>query len=265
MIATTPRTASLYRKLVKVRVALAQFAHRTIRHPGGGLVTIGSAFQELRQLRQVIRAEQDAESHRHEKVGRFQRFLTWFLPILDGFVFLWFMIGIMNVDLRQPGLLFGIAAVFATIATVVVAAWNAVLGQRLRIHKSESKGIIWDAVETLDKIMLGISAVMALLVGTMMFVRVHEEIYQATGANNAASIIIAVALAAAVVVLNLYVLLLVFQDGSTQTHRADQLTRKLRRPVRRHERDQATVVRLEAQLRLLQGGFAGEVPELPAA
>jgi hypothetical protein len=63
------------------------------------------------------------------------------------------------------------------------------------------------------------------------------------------------------VVLNLYVLISAFHDGSDLTHRERQLARRVKRRLRRYERNQEKAARLTEHLRQMQGQD-GRPPEL---
>lgn len=260
---TPARTSSLERKLAGARFFVTHFSTRLVRDPGGGLVTVGKAMVEIDELRAQIGRDRRLGSYRHNKITSLQRFLVGSLPLIDGAVLFWFLLGVLNVDLRRLDALMIVAAVLAVLGTVAVAAWNTAVGRRLQVAKNDAGGIIWEAVDGVERIMLGISAVVALLVGAMMDVRVADEVYQATGVADATSVIVGVTLGASIVVLNLYVLHLAFADGSNITRRADALERCLRSPVRRFERNLARVDRLEEQIRLVRANSAVESPALP--
>jgi hypothetical protein len=252
MIRSSVRTRNLERKLAKARFRVSRFTQRALRDPRGGLILVGSALAEMTQIRLQIATEQLHGSHRHDKITIFQRGLSWFLPMLDGSILFWFLVGVLNVDLRRFDFLLVVAAALALLCTIAIAAWTAALGERLQIAKSDTRGLIWDAVDTIERGMLTITIVMALLIGAMMYVRVEDEIYQATGLVGATAIVIALTLAAAVVILNLYILHLAFADGSSLTRRADQLARRVHPHVRRCERNQALMHRIEEQIRQLR-------------
>ncbi len=254
MNGTSIRTGSLERKLGKARFAIERFQHRMVRDPGGGLVPLGTALTEIARLRAGIGHDQSLGSRLHDKISGFQRFLAGALPLLDGGVLFWFLVGVLNVDLRRFDFLMLIAAMLAVLGTIAVAAWNAALGRRLQVAKNDTGGVIWDAVDGVERIMLGLTAVVSLLVGAMMYVRVADEVYQATGvAGSATAVVISLTLAVAIVVLNLYVLHLAFADGSHLTRRADGLARTVAPHIRRNEREQRRVDGLVEQIRQVHG------------
>jgi hypothetical protein len=78
----------------------------------------------------------------------------------------------------------------------------------------------------------------------MMWVRVRDEVFQATGVLDAGGVVIAATLAAAVLVVNVYVLYLSWSDGSDETREIETLGHALTA----HLRDQERLGRLEVKL-----------------
>jgi hypothetical protein len=213
-----------------------RFGTATVRDPRGGLTTVHDAVTRMAEAHSVVDADERRGSRRHDRISRGQRWLVRILPCIDGLVLLWFVAGVLNVDPRYPDPTALVAVAFAVLGTVAVAAWSAAVGEQLRRFKDADRALVWLAVDPLRRAMVAVSLAMTLLLAALMYVRVSDEVYEATGQTGTLPTVVAVVLAAAVALVNLYVLHCAFADGSPETTDLDRLGRALRKHVRRHER-----------------------------
>lgn len=213
-------------------------AAQRVRDPRGGLVTVENALSRMDELRHRIDVDERAGSRAHDRISRLQRILLRLLPPLDGVILFWFLTGVLNADLRTVDATVVIAAALALLCTVGVAAWTAAVGEHMQRYKDPGRNVVWPLVDGLARGMLVLTAIMAALLATMMYLRVEDEVYQSTGAPGPTATIIAATLATAVATVNLYVLYLSFTDGSALTRELDRLAGVLAPHLRR--RDQRT-------------------------
>jgi hypothetical protein len=208
----------------------------TVRDPRGGITTAAVVIDRMARAHARIDADERAGSHRHDRISRGQRRSLRLLPVLDGVVLLWFLVGVLNVDLRRPDPTLVVAVALALLGTLAVAAWSAAVGEHLRRSKDADRRLVWAAVDGTGRGMVVLTAAMVGLLAVLMFVRVSDEVHQATGDGGTIAVVVALALAGAVVLLNLYILYLSMSDGSAVTTELDRLGRALRPHLRRHER-----------------------------
>jgi hypothetical protein len=162
--------------------------------------------------------------------------LRGLLPLLDGVVFWWFLIGVLNIDLAHPQPTLGVSIALAVLGTVALAAWAGIVGEHLARFVDARRRLAWAAVDVVGRAMLLATAVVWGLLAAMMWVRVRDEVFQATGVVDVGGAIVASALAAAVVVVNAYVLYLSWSDGSDETREAEVLARALAPHLRARQR-----------------------------
>jgi hypothetical protein len=235
MINPTASTQIQHRQVLH-RDAVELIASTPIRDPRGGLTTVAAASADMQDLRHAVLGETRAGSRRHLRISRTQRLVVRLLPALDWVVLVWFLTGVLNVDLRvvDPALL--VAVALALLCTIAVAAWTSAVGEHIQRSKDDRGDVVWQHLDTTSWALLAITLVMSALLGVLMYVRVADEVYQATGVADATGVAIALALAASVVLLNTYVLYLSFRDGSVATRDLDRLGRAVAPHVRRQHR-----------------------------
>jgi len=247
-----PVVAHLQLRLRAREVAALRFLDTPVRDPRGGITTVDAALERMAEAHRRITADEQAGSEQHRRISRGQRWLLRLLPLLDGLILFWFLTGILNADLRTIDTTVIIAAALALLCTVAVAAWTATVGEHLRRYKDIGRNLVWGAVDGLGRGMVVLTALMCALLAAMMYVRVSDEVFQATGVAGVGAIVIAITLAAAVVLVNGYVLYLSFSDGDSVTTELDRLGRVVSPHLRRRDRDlsQAGEVarRIEARL-----------------
>jgi MFS family permease len=269
----TPAVARLQRRRAAHEAAAARVPLRPVRDARGGLLSVGDALARLARLRARIEADEREGSHVHERISRGQRWQLRVLPLLDGLILFWFLAGVLNADLRTVDVTVVVAASLALLCTVAVAAWTAVVGEHLQRWKDRDRNLVWCAVDGVGWGMLALTAVMAALLAAMMYIRVSDEVFQATGVPGVGATVIGLTLSAAVVLVNAYILHLTFSDGSSVTRELDRLGRTLAPHLRRRHRNLARAERVRGRIRLrlaaeerLRGPFAGgRRLELPAA
>ena len=221
---------------------------RVVRDPRGGVAPVSALVEDSTRLRRSVLADVAAGSRRHDRISGAQRFWLHTLPAVDGLVLFWFMAGVLNVDLTAPGILVVVAVVLALLGTIAVAAWTATTGRSLRRFKSDDGALEWSALDGTARGLLALTSAAVLLLGTLMCVRVHEEVFQATGETGPVPVIVALVLAVAVVLVNVFVLELTFDDGSRETTDLDRLARAVRPHLRRRERRLLRAGRLESRI-----------------
>jgi hypothetical protein len=231
-----PALSGLRRRLTRHRSAAHHIPGTPVRDPRGGRSTVDELLDRRAEVHARIDAEERDGSRRHHRISLGRRWLLRLLPVLDGLVLCWFLVGVLNADLRNPDPTVAVAAVLAVLGSIAVAAWNATVGEHLRRWKDEDGNLEWGAVDGVGRGLLGAGAVMWALLGAMMYVRVSDEVYQATGVDGAAVVVVALALSAAVVLVNAYVLVLAFADGSPLTGELDRIGRAAGPAVRRRHR-----------------------------
>ncbi|TWF80303.1 hypothetical protein FHX44_116246 [Pseudonocardia hierapolitana] len=246
----SPIVARLQRRRAAHEAAAARVPLRPVRDPRGGLVSLQDALARQAQLRARIDADERDGSHVHDRISPGQRWQLRLLPLLDGLILFWFLAGVLNADLRTVDTTAVVAASLALLCTVAVAAWTAAVGEHLQRCKDRDRNLVWGAVDGIGRAMLALTAAMAGLLGAMMYVRMSDEVYQATGAPGAGATIIGLTLAAAVVLVNVYILHLAFSDGSTVTRELDRLGRIVAPHLRRRARHLALAERLRGRIRL---------------
>lgn len=219
-----------------------------VRDPRGGVTTVGTLVTDGARVRASVLAEREAGSEEHRRISGGQRAALRLLPLLDGLVMFWFLIGVLNVDLREPDATMLVALALALLCTVAVAAWVGTVGRHLRGWKDADGNPVWVATDGTCRGMLVLTGIAVSMLGVLMYVRVADEVYQATGVGGAGASVVAVVLAIAVVLVNLYVLYLSFADGSSRTTDADRLARAVRPHLRRRARELARADRLTARI-----------------
>jgi hypothetical protein len=208
-----------------------------VQDPLGGLTSVGAALVRMNDVKARVQTETDDGFVHHRRVGPGRRLARRLLPVLDGLILLWFLAGVLNADLTVFDVTLAVAAALALLCTVAVAAWTSLVGEHLQRSRDPRTGdLVWAHLDATSWGMLGLTAVMDLLLGTMMWVRVQDEVAQAAALPGAAATVIALALAFAVVLVNVYVLALAFTDGSAQTRELDQIARIVRPHLRRERR-----------------------------
>jgi MFS family permease len=156
--------------------------------------------------------------------------------MIDGVILFWFLAGVLNLDLNTPHFMIAVAAALAVLGTVVSAAWSVAVGEHLQRYKDEQRNLVWGAVDGVGRGMVYITGIFIALLAALMYVRVSDEVYQATGVVGIASTVIALAFAAAVVLVNTYMLYLSFSDGTSRTRELDRLGRQIKPHLRRRDR-----------------------------
>ena len=224
-----------------------------IRDPRGGITTVADALARMEKKQREIDDIAQAGSRYHHRISTAQRRLVHLLPLLDGLILLWFLTGVLNVDLTRFDPTLAIAAALALLCTAGVAAFNTVVGQHLQRSKDRhTADLVWDHLDLTSWILLALGIAMASLLGVMMDVRVSDEVFQATGVLGGAAAIIALTVAAATVLVNLAVIYLSYRDGSPLTHELDQLAHSTRHHLsREHQaraRAQATTRRIHIRV-----------------
>lgn len=216
--------------------AAEAFGETTVPDPRGGVTTVVALLRRTAALHGRLDADEGADRLWHLRIGTWQRVLACTLPLLDLVILTWFLAVTINVDLSTFDPLLLVAVALAVLCTVAVAAWGAVVGEHLRTAKQADRSLSWDAVDGMGRAMLAVSAVVTVALATLMYVRVDDEVRQATGASTIAGPIVAATLAVSVAVLHVYVLYLSFRDGSAYTAELDRAGRALRPHLRRRER-----------------------------
>jgi hypothetical protein len=247
-----PYLASAQRRQAEQQDAVARTASIPIKDPRGGVITVGAAVADMQYLHRTIGEETREGSERHRRISQEQRLVRRLLPALEGVILFWFLAGVLNADLRTLDPTFAVAAAFAVLCTIVVAAWISAVGEHLQRSKDDCGDLAWEHLDGTSWTMLTITGVMMLFLGVLMYVRVSDEVYQAAGVHDVAIMAVAITLAAAVVLLNVYVLYLSFRDGSVMTRDLDRLGRAvgphLRRQHRARSRAQAAARRIEVRV-----------------
>jgi MFS family permease len=226
--------SGLRRKLAVARHDLAEVGDRVVTDAHGGADTVRGITAHLADIQHRIRT--DPSPGRHRRISAGQRWLLRLLPLLDGAILWWFLVGVLNVDVRTPDPDFAIAVALALLATVALAAWAAIVGEHLARFVDDRRRTAWAAVDAVGWAMVVLTAAVWALLAAMMWVRVRDEVFQATGVLDAGGVVIAAALAAAVVVVNAYVLYLSWSDGSDETREAERLGRTLTPHLRDRQR-----------------------------
>ena len=229
-----PAASGLRRKLAVARHDLAVLGDRVVPDAHGSADTVRGLAAHLTVVQQRIRT--DRAPGRHRRISTAQRWLLRLLPLLDGAILCWFLVGVLDVDVRRPDANVGVAVALALLATVALAAWASVVGEHLARFVDDRRRMAWAAVDAVGWGMVVLTAVVWALLAAMMWVRVRHEVYEATGVLDTGGVVIAAALAAAVVVVNAYVLYLSWSDGSDETREAERLGRILTPHLRDRQR-----------------------------
>lgn len=267
----TPRLTALRRRLADHLAAAEHLEDRPLRDPRGGRTPTAQLLARREELHDRIDAEERTGSRLHHRISRGRSWLVRVLPLVDGLVLCWFLIGVLNVDLEAPGVTLAVAVALAVLGSVAVASWNAAAGEHLRRWKDDQGNLEWGAVDGVGHGLLLAGAATWILLAAMMYVRVGDEAYQAGGVAGPATAVVAVAFAAAIVLVNAYVLVLGFADGSPLTGELDRLGRSLgpallarHRHRVRAERSRARITaRIEAHRRVTRPVLGGGLRALP--
>lgn len=243
-----PAAGGLRRRRAAALSNVEGFGDQVVRDPRGGRTSAGELVARGFGLHGRIDAEQRGGTRRHDRISRGRRALTRVLPVLDGLVLFWFIAGVLNADLRRVDVTTVVAAVLAVLASVAVAAWNTWVGEHLQDFTDRDRHLVPGALDGVAVLMVGATALVWGLLGAMMTLRVSEEIYQSTGQRGVTAWVVALALAAALVLLNAYVLHLALCDGSPLTRELHAIGRVLRGPLRRRERHRRRAVALKHRL-----------------
>ena len=229
-----PAASALRRRLAVARHDLAGIGERIVPDAQGSADTVRGLTAHLADVQQRIRT--DPASSRHRRISSAQRWLRRLLPLLDGAVLSWFLVGVLNVDVRHPDADAAVAVALALLATVALAAWATIVGEHLARFVDDRRRLAWAAVDAVGWGMVVLTATVWTLLAAMMWVRVRNEVYEATGVLDTAGVVIPAALAASVVVVNAYVLYLSWSDGSDETREAERLGRILTPHLRDRQR-----------------------------
>lgn len=243
-----PRQARLKRQQARRRHRASEFGDTPVASLHGGSTPIKTVIASVKRIHDQVEDEARAGSHRHRRISRAQHWHIKVLPAMDALVLFWFLLGVLNADLRRPDATVMIAAVLALLCTVAIAAWNAGIGHYLRRFKAHDGGLVTAEIDRMGRVMLGATVTTWTLLGAMMYLRVSDEIYQATAVPGVGAAIIGLVLAAAIVLVNAYVTYLAFSDGSELTSDLDALSQVLAVPVRQHLHDLAVIDSIEHHL-----------------
>lgn len=186
----------------------------------------------------VISESVAAGERQHRRVGRGHRIIGRLLPWLDALLFGYFVSGVSNADLSAPWttpVASLVALALALLVVLIVAAFAPWLGRHLRHDKDVDGELNWPGLGPIATGILLLWVMLLVGMGVTMFVRVQAEAGYA-GADSGTGIVVSGLLALAVVVLNVYVLLVAFADGSAETDDLQARSRVIRRHDRRRRR-----------------------------
>jgi hypothetical protein len=232
-----------------VLARVREFAGTPVRGARGQRIPIRVALREAVRLQRRVDTEEASGSHRHERVGAGRRAIAAGLPVLEFALLCWFMAGVLNVDLDRPGFTAVMAAALAALGSVTWAAWSRTLAAHLRRYKGGSGSLAWRHVDPLGRAMTYLTVVGGLLLAVLMYMRVDDEVYQATGRNGLAGVVLSLVLASASLILTEFLLYISFADGSNVTDDLDHLARVTRKPIARLRRDMRRAERLGQRIR----------------
>ncbi|HEX3784098.1 MAG TPA: hypothetical protein VHX38_30955 [Pseudonocardiaceae bacterium] len=184
--------------------------------PHGQNLTVAEARRRASELEEQIDTAQALGNHRHRRVSRLIRWLTFIaVAVVDLPIMLWLASSVFNVDWTNPvGLPLLISVVVSVLATGGAAVALHHLGHNQRQHKNKRRQLDWAELSVGAKANLVTVGLLVGLMGVVMFVRVDTE-GVLSGLDELATLL-AVLVAVVLVVSALLVFWTAFRDGSLE-------------------------------------------------
>lgn len=229
-----------------------------IRSPRGGRCTLRDAQSIQNELRVRVDAEIRQGDHRHDRVGRWLRQVPKLL-IADLLVTVWFFSSVFNVDWAQPAVVpLLLSLVFAFLATGIGYIVLTKTGEHLRTFKDWNRKIPWHALDATAIGFIAGAVVVSALLSAMVYVRLHEEIFDALGSEKTGvALTVAVIFACLYMAGNLAIVAVNAFDGSEITHELEAFGRAIKRPSRKIGRLRRKAHRIGVSIKQLEEATHG--------
>ncbi|WP_280351498.1 FlxA-like family protein [Nocardia abscessus] len=218
----------------------------------GELLTSVQAEDRLKQLVTTVADETANGSLKHRRVPASLRRLALFVTVVDAPVLTFFLSQLFNVNWTDPtGSLVPllITLVFAVLGSVAIALGLGFFARQLRAHKGKDGELTLPPRQRagLPLLFLVLSIAAVLGTGLIMAYRIVAD-GLAADTNVFAACLFGLFFAVVVVMQNVVVFAVHYEDGSTATEELDHLTRQLR-PIRtKQQRLKTQIEQLNAQL-----------------
>jgi hypothetical protein len=204
-----------------------------VRHPDGGLRSVGEATQDEASQAAQIEDDRAKGSRKHQRLPRWLGRIPQLVLVVDFCLLLYFFAGITDVDWASPlsaDLVF--AALLAVMVTVLAYGFLSFTGHRLRSHKDHSGAIAFSDLDSVTKVSACAAVVAIVVLSALMFTRMRTEVLYALGPHAwATALLIAVTLAAVSALANFLVMAVHALDGSDEVARLEALSRAVNGPL----------------------------------
>ena len=192
-------------------------------------------WADVDELRQRVSHEMAMKSRKHHRLPRWMRTIPKFVLFFDFALLLYFFGGVTNVNwyaALSPSLAF--AAALAGMMTVLSYGFLAFTGHTLQLHKDHTGTVDREAVDGFAKATFAMAMMVIAVVGALMYVRIHSEVFNALGARaGVTALVIPLAVAVVSAGANFLVVLIHMRDGSAEVARLNRLAAATRRPARK--------------------------------
>jgi hypothetical protein len=204
-----------------------------VKHPDGGERTVADTQADEEAQRKMINEEKKLDSHKHDRLPPWQRWIPKFVLLFDFALLLYFFAGITNVYWQSPlSMALAFAAALAAMVTVLSYGFLAFTGHRLRSHKNHEGAPDVRALDGLTKAGCGAAIAVIAVLAVLMYLRMHSEVLDALGGQaGQGALVIALSVAVVSAVANCLVVLIHAFDGSDEVARLDKLAAATRRPA----------------------------------
>ncbi len=217
----------------------AHWMGRRVRHPDGGEHVVESTLHDEKVQRAAISADRSNGSKRHDRLPGWICQVPKLVLGCDLGLLLFFFSGITDVDWARPSpsaaLLFAIMLALAV--TVLAYGLFAFAGHRLRSFRNHAGQVHLTDLDGFTKLITAGAAVGIIVLATLMFARMDDEVAGALGpGSGATALLVALALAVVSALANFLVVAIHAHNGSYEVDRLDKLSAATRRAYARAHR-----------------------------
>jgi len=225
-------------KQARLRIRAEHRARDRVQHPDGGQDTAQILERDGTALRAQIAAERAGGSRKHGHLPKWIRHIPQLVLVVDFAMLLYFFAGVTDVDWSSPvSADLGFAVLLGAMVTTLSYGFLAFTGYRLRSFKDHSGAIARYELDGLTRAACCAAAGGALVIATLMFIRMRVEVLYALGPQGwVTADVIAVVLAVVSMLANFLVVLVHALDGSDEMARLDAICASASRPLGRAHR-----------------------------
>jgi hypothetical protein len=217
----------------------AHWMGKRVRHPDGGAHTVESTLQDEKDQRVAISTDRSNGSKRHDRLPGWICQVPKLVMGCDLGLLLFFFSGVTDVDWARPSLSAALlfAIMLALAVTVLAYGLFAFAGNRLRSFRTHAGQVHLTDLDGFTKVIAAGSAVGIIVLATLMFVRMDNEVAGALGpGSGTTALLVALALAVVSALANFLVIAIHAHNGSYEVDRLDKLSAATRRAYARAHR-----------------------------